>query len=92
MTVITFNFFQIISDKVTFNSVVKNNKLYISINRTFIIFSTLECDEVECNIHFDEIIDTFCVLPEIELFFVFLRNGYVYSFNTRDTSVTLFAR
>lgn len=72
--------FQITCDEPQINSLVSDGKLYFSINKTFRIFKTLECDDVMFDTAFDENVDCFCVLPNAKLLFVCLRDGCIHGF------------
>lgn len=89
-TTIFNQFFKITCDKVTTNSIIKDGKLYFSINKALNIFETLQCNNVEFEVTFDEIVDCFCVLPEVKLLFVCLRNGGFYVFSITDATETVF--
>lgn len=74
------------------NAVIKGGKLFFSVNKVFKVFENLQCSEVECEMAFEEIVDTFCVSDDTRFVLVCLGNGCAYGFLRGDEAKYLFVK
>ncbi|KAJ8933458.1 hypothetical protein NQ314_014015 [Rhamnusium bicolor] len=67
--------------EVVINSLVKNEKVFLSINKSMKIFENKDLSTVIFNAVFESTIDTICVSPDGRFLLICLKSGMVHIFD-----------
>lgn len=79
-------------DEVFINSLVKNGKLFLTINRSIKVCETSELSAITFYTVFNSTIDAICTVPNDKFLIICLRNGIIHLFDMEADNNCIFTK